>query len=57
MTEPQTPPTSISGVPVSATGDPMDLNGETWLTLASDVEGDNRLWEFSTTTGRLIRTL
>lgn len=56
MTEPLTPPTTISGVQVSVTGDPMYLNGETWLTLTPDEDGDNRLWEFSTTTGRLVKT-
>jgi hypothetical protein len=40
--------------------DPIEVNGETWLTLLpveSLHEGDERLWEFSTTTGRIVQTM
>lgn len=57
MTARHTPPTEVDGTPVSALDDrPMVHAGEEWLTLVPEGD-DDRLWEFSVTTGRIVRTV
>lgn len=48
------PPAEIEGTPVEVMGDPLSVNGEEWVTLVPGDE-DDRLWEFSLTTGRIVR--
>lgn len=49
------PPTAVGGTPVTAWTDrPLKSGGEVWVTLVPDEEDDERLWEWSLTTGRLI---
>lgn len=48
-------PKAIDGVSVACHGDLMALRGEEWMTMAPEDEGDDRLWEFSITTGRILR--
>ena len=50
------PPEWIGDVKVERIGDELVVWGQTWVTLASAEEGDERIWEFSLTTGDLIRT-
>lgn len=35
----------------------LEFNGERWVTLLPVDESDERLWEFSLTTGRIIQTV
>jgi hypothetical protein len=49
-------PTSIGGTRVEPAGDPLTVRGEEWLTLIPSDEDDERIWEFSLTTGRLLQT-
>lgn len=56
MTTPAHPaPTKVDGVPVEVMGDPLTMNGEQWVTLVPEGD-DDRLWEWSLTTGRLLLT-
>lgn len=55
-TKQHTPPTRIGDCEVYANGDPLTVNGEEWLTLCPEDGEDERLWEFSLTTGRIIQT-
>jgi len=51
------PPTQIDGTPVSPHGDPLIVNGETWLTLlpdSADYDKHVRMWSWSSTTGRVV---
>lgn len=48
-------PSKIDGVPVEQMGEPLEMNGERWLTLVPPGE-DERIWEFSVTSGRLVLT-
>lgn len=49
-------PTSIGGIPVIATHrDPVEVNGERWITLFAEDEEDQSVWEFSLTSGRTLR--
>lgn len=50
-----TPPEYIGTTKVEVLNDPLTVNGEEWVTLmpADDPE-DERLWEFSLTTGRAL---
>lgn len=41
-------------VSVEVMGDPLLMNGEEWVTLVPEGD-DDRLWEFSLTTGRTLR--
>lgn len=50
------PPSTIDGVAVEPSGEPLEFHGEQWQTLVPDDENDHRIWEFSLTTGRLVRT-
>lgn len=54
-TKRHTPPTKVDGVPVEVMGDPLTMAGEDWVTLVPEGE-DERLWEWSLTTGRLLLT-
>lgn len=54
MGDKHTPPTEWRGVPVEVIGNPILVNGEEWVTLMPG-EGDDRLWEFSLTTGRTVQ--
>jgi len=47
-------PDKLFGDPVRVAGDPLLVRGELWWTLVPEDEEDARIWEFSTTTGRLI---
>jgi len=49
-------PCKIGGVHVEPSGDPLLLHGETWLTMVPVDPGDDRIWEYSVTTKRIIRT-
>ena len=52
-----TPPRRIAGVLVEVHGDQiMELKGERWVTLIPKDEYDDRIWEFSLTSGRIIQT-
>jgi hypothetical protein len=48
-----TPPTHVEGCEVYVCGDPLEFRGEEWVTLSPEDETDERLWEFSLTTGRI----
>ncbi len=50
------PPTDITGTPVEVVGRATTLGGETWVTLVPTDDADPRMWEWSTTTGRLVLT-
>jgi hypothetical protein len=52
----KTKPTRINGTPVEESGEPMTLRGEVWHTFIPIAEGDDRLWEWSETPGRIIQT-
>lgn len=57
MDSTHTPPDTVDGTPVEAYIDsPTDAAGETWITLVPEGD-DERLWEFSLTTGRIVRTM
>jgi hypothetical protein len=49
-----TPPSEVAGVEVYVCGDPLTVKGEAWVTLSPEGE-DDRLWEFSLTTGRIVQ--
>lgn len=49
-------PQEIDGVPVQASGRALKVKGEVWQTMIAEDEFDDRIWEFSLTTGRIIRT-
>ena len=49
-------PSEIAGIPVEANGEPMLLHGETWITMIPVNADDDRLWEYSLTTGRIVKT-
>jgi len=51
-----TPPTTIGDCEVYVCGNPMTMMGEEWVTLSPEDETDERLWEFSLTTGRTVQT-
>ena len=58
-----TPPSEINGAAVKVCGspaqvisDPLTARNETFVTVGPTAEDDERLWEFSLTTGRLIQT-
>ena len=51
-----TPFASIGDCEVYVCGDPLTMQGEEWVTLVPEDSEDERLWEFSLTTGRLIQT-
>lgn len=50
------PPSIIGKTPVVPNGEPIVMCGESWVTLVPEDSEDDRLWEFSVTTGRLILT-
>jgi hypothetical protein len=50
------PPSEVYGTPVYQSGDPLEVNGESWVTLVPEDDKDERIWEFSVTTGRLMKT-
>lgn len=56
MAKQHTPPTTVSGCEVYVCGDPLTVKGEDWVTLAPEDGEDERLWEFSLTTGRTVQT-
>lgn len=47
------PPSKVDGVPVEVMGRPLEHAGELWVTLVPEGD-DERLYEWSTTTGRLV---
>jgi hypothetical protein len=49
-------PETIDGAAVEPSGEPLALSGETWQTMIAVDEDDARIWEFSLTTGRILRT-
>jgi hypothetical protein len=50
-------PKRIGTVRVISVGEPLLAKGEKWITMIpADYEEDDRLWEFSITTGRIIQT-
>lgn len=55
MEKQHTPPTMVGGCEVYVCGDPLTVNGEAWVTLVPEEAEDERLWEFSLTTGRTIQ--
>jgi hypothetical protein len=49
------PPTeAIDGTPVVVIGAVIKVGGEEWVTLVPEGD-DERLWEFSLTTGRMLQ--
>jgi hypothetical protein len=46
----------VAGVPVETHGPAIEVRGEQWITLIPKDIDDERLWEFSLTTGRLVST-
>lgn len=51
------PPATVpDGTPVEVIGDPLETRGEQWVTLMPEGD-DERLWEFSLTTGRIVQTM
>ena len=55
-TKEKKPPAEILGTPVYQSGKGLVLQGETWVTLVPEDDYDDRIWEFSLSTGRLIKT-
>jgi hypothetical protein len=55
MKHKHTPPKVWNGCEVYVCGDPLTINGEDWVTLVPEDSEDERLWEFSLTTGRTIQ--
>lgn len=55
MSPQHTPPSEWRGTPVYVCGDPLTVRGESWVTLVPEDASDERLWEFSLTTGRTIQ--
>lgn len=51
-----TPPATVAGVPVYQSGEALEYLGNRWVTLAPEDAEDDRIWEFSLTSGRLVRT-
>lgn len=51
------PPKAVNGTLVHVAGAVAMIRGEEWVTLAPEDEGDDRLWEFSLKTGRIVQTL
>lgn len=51
------PPTEWDGVQVEFVGQVMTIDGESWLSLYSVEDDDPRVWEFSLTHGRTVRTV
>jgi len=49
-------PEQIDGEPVCQSGKPLLHRGENWVTLVPEDDDDERIWEFSLTSGRLIQT-
>lgn len=49
-------PRHVDGTPVTPSGEPLISRGVTWVTLVPDDDDDDRLWEWSPTTGRIIQT-
>ena len=47
---------TIDGVEVEPHGEPLEVRGEQWQTMAPISESDDRLWELGLDTGRIIRT-
>lgn len=47
---------TINGVEVEPHGEPLEVQGERWQTMAPVNDTDERLWEFGLDTGRIIRT-
>jgi len=48
-------PSRIGDTPVVKTGKPMKAKGEIWVTLIPEDESDERIWEYSITTGRVLQ--
>lgn len=48
-----TPPVTVDGSAVELVGEPLEVNGESWVTLVPAAP-DERVWEWSLTTGRLL---
>ena len=57
MTKKHTPPTMVGCCEVYVCGDPLAVQGEEWVTLVPEDSEDERLWEFSLTTGRTVQTV
>lgn len=51
-----TPPSTVQGVPVTAGDEVAVFRGEEWVTLGPEAEDDERIWEFSLSTGKIIQT-
>lgn len=49
-------PEFIAGERVIESGEPMVVKGELWHTLLTEDGEDERIWEWSETTGRIIQT-
>ncbi len=49
-------PVTINGVRVEQQGDVLTVRGEEWLTLVPEDDNDERVWEYSLTTGRIMQT-
>jgi hypothetical protein len=49
-------PAKVAGAKVEVHGEPLLSHGETWVTLCPVDLDDERLWEFSVTSGRLLQT-
>ncbi len=47
-----TAPDNVQGTPVFK-GSEMVMRGEIWVTLLPEQEADQRIWEYSLTTGKL----
>lgn len=51
------PPSHVNGTLVRASeSEPLLAQGQHWITLVPEDESDERLWEWSRETGRIIQT-
>ena len=48
-------PIRIEGVPVLWNDKPLVLKGEVWYTAVPEDDDDYRVWEWSETTGRIVK--
>lgn len=48
-------PHQVDGTPVFRRDTIVEIGGQRWVTLIPEDGGDDRLWEFSLTTGRVLR--
>lgn len=49
-------PKEIDGVEVEPVGKEIEMHGEVWRTMLPVDDDDRSIWEFSLTTGRIVKT-